>query len=347
MMYMVKLALFIALIFLPSVRLSKSQEAEPIASIEQEQHRRIKSDLFETLQLSEDQDKTQKNLFLQTLTNAYLKTLPLIHPPKYNKAPSVLSLDALMIDNPTDDFLSLINGEEKICKVIVREMEQSISPYEEKSEDLNKQAEKSVYVHREDLFHPIHHTVQREHFIRAVPFLRALLILLPLYKQIHPISDMIIRSFARPDIESLRISGENTPHSKHMDLFLSRVLEIKKQLEASNIYANNEFISKQFIQAALYSLFVLHITGERKAYEGVKELCIEGTYFHRVVIDLSVFSSNLEKIIFEENYNLHTVLIIKPSSLITETIPEIETDETNANCQFIMINEEEFNKINE
>lgn len=306
---------------------------------------KIEREIFNLLELSLAQEKLEPYIFLSSIAHAYTKTLEAFPKPLYSSRHKIAHIDALMIDNPTDDFLKFSSNGEKICKVIVKEMQKS-KTYSEKLVLGEEHKEKNIYIDRRDIFHPVHYKVYQEHFLKTVPSLKALLIVFPLYKQTHPIADMIIRSFSRKDIESLRISGESILQNEHITTYYNILLCIKEFLSTHSFENVSPSVQKEVTKRALYSLFTLHITGDPESYKNVQFLSIDTTSFRKIVIDLSVFSSCLKTIVIEQNYFLHTVIIVVPESMSFSSLPEIETDITNEDCCFKYILSDDFRQIN-
>ncbi|KAI5187276.1 hypothetical protein NEHOM01_2061 [Nematocida homosporus] len=305
----------------------------------------IEKETYQLLDLCQKKEKDMQSLFLNSILNVYTQKLDVTSLPVFPETEPHY-IDALMINNPTDDFLNITTSGEKVCKVFVKELE-TYSESSEESISRDEQREKNIYVSREDIFHPIHYKIYKDHFRRIIPSLKALLIVFPIYKQIHPISDMIIRSFSRPDIEFLRISGDSTIDPSHINAYYTMLVQIKYFIKEYHRQTSCDFIANEATNLALYSVFVLHITGEPESYAGVKTLHISNTCFRQIIIDLSVFNESiLTEIIIEQNYSLRRVLIVVPDTFQPANIPSIETDELNANAIFECITKSSFNQIN-
>lgn len=188
-------------------------------------------------------------------------------------------------------------------------------------------------------------------FREIVRGLKGVMIELPLWKQMHPVAEMSVQSLMREDIMSMQICGDEYVSRRDIEKYRKIVGKIKAGLidrmcgagssgseeggssSAESTQAGRKSISEMLVEQAMLSVFVLSIVGKERECAGVKMLSVESTAFHRVVVDMCVFSSELEMMVFEGNSMLHTVIIYESDVHWEGNMPAIEID--NPECKIV------------
>ncbi|KAI5180528.1 hypothetical protein NEOKW01_0832 [Nematocida sp. AWRm80] len=298
----------------------------------------IQERVYKVLGVSfKDEEIHSIDLGLERVESIYIGRhgIPSSHYPMENR----VMVDAIMLSNPVTDFLGILMPPGvKILKVLVKEKQpeskyteninvnndaqeldnmHSLEELEESgipADRFEETEEKVVAIDKKDSEEVINPDAVNKAFQTIFPVVKAVLIVLPIHKQQHPVASRVVAALSRPDIHHMRISGDSTCSLAEVAEYVS---SIKSTIDELKIDTEDGLIS-------FYSIFTLAITSTQYSLAGIQLLVIDNTFFRRIVIDLNLFSEALERIEFEANPVLKTVIFYTSERFNKKNPPPID-----------------------